>query len=80
MPLLLKLGEVERALKRAVESGDTDLVFLVLFAMQRTLPLPDFAKALSARPRVCKLFLAYCAQVVSPVPSFHLCFHVSAEG
>ncbi len=68
VPLLLKLGEDERALQRAVESGDTDLVYLVLFSMHRSLPMADFVKAISARPRVRQLFLAYCAQVVRPCP------------
>lgn len=31
VPLLLSIGEEDTALVKATESGDTDLVFLVLF-------------------------------------------------
>ncbi|KAL4852826.1 hypothetical protein ACK3TF_006093 [Chlorella vulgaris] len=37
VPLLLQLGEDERALDKAVESGDSDLVFQVVLAMWRRL-------------------------------------------
>ena len=35
VPLLLKLGEHERALTKAINAGDPDLVYLALFALQR---------------------------------------------
>lgn len=69
VPLLLRLGEDGRALQRAVDSGDTDLVYLVLFNLYRRLALKDFVTAISGRPKVLHLFLAYCAQVVSLNPS-----------
>ena len=31
VPLLLSLGELEGALTKAIDSGDTDLVYLALF-------------------------------------------------
>ena len=31
VPLLLSLGEMESALTKAIDSGDTDLVYLALF-------------------------------------------------
>lgn len=37
IPLLLRMQEHRLALRKAVESGDTDLVYQVLFALQRTL-------------------------------------------
>lgn len=37
IPLLLALGEVESALRKAVDSGDSDLIFEVLLSMWRTL-------------------------------------------
>eukprot|EP00887_Chlorella_sp_A99_P002232 scaffold10.g2232.t1 len=37
VPLLLELGEDERALEKAVESGDSDLLFQVVHAMWRQL-------------------------------------------
>ena len=66
VPLLLRLGEDERALQKATESGDTDLVYLVLFSMYRTLPLQAFIAAINARSATRSLFLAYCARTVSP--------------
>lgn len=65
VPLLLRLGEDMRALQRASESGDTDLVYLVLFRMYRSLPLQDFVSAIASRPAIARLFLAYCARTVS---------------
>eukprot|EP00884_Botryococcus_braunii_P014410 jgi/Botrbrau1/22970/Bobra.0030s0042.1 len=62
VPLLLSLGEEQRALLKALESGDTDLVYLVLFRMYRTLPLGDFLASLNARPQARALFTAYCAR------------------
>lgn len=71
MPLLLGLGEEERALGAALDSGDADLVYLVLFRMQRTLPLQQFLAVLGARPAARALFTAYCAHMVAlhPLPS-----------
>ncbi len=71
VPLLLRLGEDSRALQRAMDSGDTDLVYLVLFSLYRRLALKDFVTAISSRPKVLNLFLAYCNQVVNPpaIPS-----------
>ena len=66
VPLLLRLGEDERALQKATESGDTDLVYLVLFSMYRTLPLQAFIAAINTRSATRSLFLAYCARTVSP--------------
>lgn len=64
MPLLLGLGREERALGAALESGDADLVYLVLFRMQRTQPLQQFLAALAGRPQARALFSAYCAHTV----------------
>lgn len=64
VPLLLRLGEDSRALQRSMESGQTDLVYLVLFSLYRKLALQDFVKAISIQPKVQKLFLSYCSQVV----------------
>ena len=72
VPLLLRLGEDSRALQRAVDSGDTDLVYLVLFSLYRRLALKDFIAAISSRPKVQKLFLEYCTHVVRPLCLFKL--------
>lgn len=42
IPLLLKYQQDNIALKKAVESGNTDLVYMVLLHMQTTMPLGKF--------------------------------------
>ena len=42
MPLLLRLGEEQVALKKAVESGNTDLVYTVILHLREHMPLSDF--------------------------------------
>jgi hypothetical protein len=64
VPLLLGLGEEIRALAAALDSGDSDLVYLVLFRMQRTMPLQQFLGVLASRPHARSLFAAYCARMV----------------
>lgn len=68
MPLLLHLGEDQRALDRAVESGDTDLVYLTIFHMYKRMVgsgrFPEFMASLQSKPQAQNLFLKYCkAQV-----------------
>ncbi|KAI5294151.1 hypothetical protein KEM52_004609 [Ascosphaera acerosa] len=50
VPLLLSMEEDALALERALESGDTDLILYVLFAMKRKLPLASFFRAINAHP------------------------------
>ena len=64
VPLLLGLGEEERALGAALDSGDADLAHLVLFRMQRHLPLQQLLHALAQRPAARALFTSYCARMV----------------
>ncbi len=64
VPLLLGLGDEERALSKALESGDPDLVHLALFRMYRALPLERFLAALASRPAARALFTAYAARTV----------------
>lgn len=68
VPLLLHLGEDMRALDRAVESGDTDLVYLTIFHMYKKMvgsdKFDEFLGAINAKPQARSLFLKYCkAQV-----------------
>ena len=67
VPLLLDLGEGDRALSKATESGDPDLVYLALFSLYRARPLPSFLAALASRPLAKSLFLAYCSKAVRHV-------------
>ncbi|KAK9823042.1 hypothetical protein WJX81_002597 [Elliptochloris bilobata] len=62
VPLLLGLGDEERALGKALESGDPDLAHLAIFRMYRALPLERFLAALASRPAARALFTAYAAR------------------
>lgn len=42
IPLLLRLGENLPALVKAIESGNTDLVYTVLLHLRENMPLGDF--------------------------------------
>ncbi|KAL8661171.1 MAG: hypothetical protein Q9202_005828 [Teloschistes flavicans] len=50
VPLLLAMEEPEIALDKALESGDTDLVFYVLLQLKKKLPLASFFRLLTNRP------------------------------
>ena len=50
VPLLLKMEEDEIALDKAIESGDTDLVFFVLLQLKKKLPLASFFRVINSRP------------------------------
>lgn len=50
VPLLLSMEEDEIALDKALESGDTDLVFFVLLQLKKKLPLASFFRLLTNRP------------------------------
>ena len=50
VPLLLSMEEDELALDKAIESGDTDLVYFVLHQLKRKLPLATFFRVLNTRP------------------------------
>eukprot|EP00232_Nephroselmis_pyriformis_P024958 CAMPEP_0182870464 /NCGR_PEP_ID=MMETSP0034_2-20130328/10539_1 /TAXON_ID=156128 /ORGANISM="Nephroselmis pyriformis, Strain CCMP717" /LENGTH=344 /DNA_ID=CAMNT_0025002961 /DNA_START=9 /DNA_END=1039 /DNA_ORIENTATION=- len=65
VPLLTSIGEGGKALASAVESGDTDLVYLALFHLwQKAQADPggrqDFYRLITARPLSRDLFLRYC--------------------
>ncbi|KAK3692170.1 Vps16, N-terminal region-domain-containing protein [Podospora appendiculata] len=50
VPLLLSMEEDEVALDKAIESGDTDLVYVVLHQLKRKLPLATFFRVINSRP------------------------------
>eukprot|EP00198_Chlamydomonas_reinhardtii_P010037 XP_001699374.1 VPS16-like protein [Chlamydomonas reinhardtii] len=60
VPLLLSLAVLQRALRKAIESGDTDLVYLVLFGLYRARPLPEFWSLVAVRALARNLFIKYC--------------------
>lgn len=50
VPLLLSVGEETIALDKAIESGDTDLVFYVLLNLKKKIPLSSFFRTINSRP------------------------------
>lgn len=59
VPLLLSIGEEDIALTKATESGDTDLVYLVLFHIWQKRPELEFFGMIQARPLARDLFIIY---------------------
>lgn len=50
VPLLLDMKEDTIALDKAIESGDTDLIFHVLLHLRKKLPLASFFRVINTRP------------------------------
>ncbi|EQC40441.1 hypothetical protein SDRG_02337 [Saprolegnia diclina VS20] len=50
VPLLLSMGECELALRKALESSQTDLIYMALFHMERLVPVDDFRRVLQSEP------------------------------
>lgn len=50
VPLLLNMEEDEIALDKAVESGDTDLIYFVMLQLKKKLPLANFFRVINSRP------------------------------
>lgn len=50
VPLLLNMKEDNIALDKAIESGDTDLIFHVLLHLRKKLPLASFFRVINTRP------------------------------
>lgn len=49
VPLLLSMEEDEIALDKAIESGDSDLIFFVLLQLKKKLPLASFFRVINDR-------------------------------
>eukprot|EP01118_Nematostelium_gracile_P020450 TRINITY_DN9916_c0_g1_i1.p1 TRINITY_DN9916_c0_g1~~TRINITY_DN9916_c0_g1_i1.p1 ORF type:complete len:794 (-),score=201.81 TRINITY_DN9916_c0_g1_i1:37-2124(-) len=62
VPLLISMGQDETALAKAIESGDTDLVYLVILHIRRALPPADFFRLIRARPVALDLLISYSRQ------------------
>lgn len=60
VPLLLKLGEDRTALIKAIDSGNTDLVYAVLLHMRENIALGKFQMAIRELPLAQALYLKYC--------------------
>lgn len=50
VPLLLNMKEDNIALDKAIESGDTDLIYHVLLHLRKKLPLASFFRVINSRP------------------------------
>lgn len=59
VPLLASMGEEDRALVKATESGDTDLVYLVIFHIWHRKPSLDFFSMIQAKSLARDLFITY---------------------
>ncbi|XP_034235328.1 vacuolar protein sorting-associated protein 16 homolog [Thrips palmi] len=59
VPLLLNLGQEVPALLKAMESGDTDLVYTVLLRMHAKMPLADFYLKMRNYPLAHSLYIKY---------------------
>eukprot|EP01012_Entosiphon_sulcatum_P000743 TRINITY_DN10128_c0_g1_i1.p1 TRINITY_DN10128_c0_g1~~TRINITY_DN10128_c0_g1_i1.p1 ORF type:complete len:838 (-),score=192.58 TRINITY_DN10128_c0_g1_i1:55-2568(-) len=62
VPLLLKMGEDDMALEKATNSGDTDMVYLVVLNMKRKLDKAQFFRVLVNNPQARDLIIAYCQE------------------
>eukprot|EP00123_Amoebidium_parasiticum_P010225 comp19968_c0_seq2/m.24339 comp19968_c0_seq2/g.24339 ORF comp19968_c0_seq2/g.24339 comp19968_c0_seq2/m.24339 type:complete len:469 (-) comp19968_c0_seq2:55-1461(-) len=60
VPLLITLGENEIALMKALESGDTDLVYMVMLHLKRQHPLGNFLHIIHKNPVASNLLVQWC--------------------
>ncbi|GAB1867828.1 Vacuolar protein sorting-associated protein 16 homolog [Camponotus japonicus] len=60
VPLLLLLGEERAALHKAVESGNTDLVYTVILHLRENMTLGDFQMSIMHCPLAMALYIKYC--------------------
>jgi len=67
VPLLISMQEDELSLKKAIESGDTDLIYLVILHLHRKLPIAEFFKIINEKPLACNLLEVYCKQQNLPL-------------
>ncbi|XP_012286642.1 vacuolar protein sorting-associated protein 16 homolog [Orussus abietinus] len=60
VPLLLRLDGERAALHKAVESGNTDLVYTVIFHLKENKSLADFQMSIMHCPLAMALYIKYC--------------------
>ncbi|QDZ21614.1 vacuolar protein sorting-associated protein [Chloropicon primus] len=65
VPLLLEIGELQRAIDKAIESGDADLVYYTLFFVKQRISLQEFLELVNHRPQASSLFISYCKKTES---------------
>ncbi|KAK3602689.1 hypothetical protein CHS0354_017895 [Potamilus streckersoni] len=62
VPLLLQMQKEQLALSKAIESGDTDLVYFVLLRLKESMIQGEFFMAIRNLPVAYYLYLQYCRQ------------------
>ncbi|PIK46056.1 putative vacuolar protein sorting-associated protein 16-like [Apostichopus japonicus] len=62
VPLLLTMSSTEAALRKSIESGDTDLVHTVLIRLMKKMKMQDFLMMLTNYPEAQSLYMQYCRQ------------------
>ena len=62
VPLLLKMKEESHALAKAVDCGDTDLVYMVILFMQKNRSLQSFFEGLGNKRLAYDLLISYCKE------------------
>lgn len=60
VPLLMKMHKDQLALSKAIESGDTDLIYTVLLRLKESLQQGEFFMAIRNMPIAYSLFIQYC--------------------
>ncbi|EFA13302.2 Vacuolar protein sorting-associated protein 16 homolog-like Protein [Tribolium castaneum] len=60
--LLLELTENTPALVKAIESGDTDLVYMVILKLREKMALGDFKMTIRSFPVAQSLYIKYCKE------------------
>ncbi|XP_062617543.1 vacuolar protein sorting-associated protein 16 homolog, partial [Saccostrea cucullata] len=62
VPLLMKMQRDSIALSKAIESGDTDLVYTVLLRLKESMNQGEFFMSIRSMPIAYALFIQYCRQ------------------
>jgi len=62
VPLLMKMKKFHLALTKAVDSGDTDLIYMVILHLKERLQLGEFLMAIRTVPVAYALYLQYCRE------------------
>ncbi|RHY06632.1 hypothetical protein DYB36_001672 [Aphanomyces astaci] len=71
VPLLLSMGEFELALRKSLESSHTDLIYLTLFHMERTMPPDDVRRVLHSEPQY--------AEAIHLLATFYIATHADSS-
>ena len=66
VPLLMSMKEDELALTKAIQSGDTDLVYLALLHLKKHRKQKDFFALIREKPLARDLYISYCKQTDLP--------------